>query len=164
MWMAIHAPQRVRRVILANTGARILTPELWDLRITTVQSDGMPVLAVASLQRWFTAAYRNRNPAEMEVIRAMIAATDPNGYIACCCALRDTDLRSEIRVIAAPVLVITGTHDPATPPLDGRAIHSALRCSQYLELDASHLSAWERADEFAEEAIAFLSAEEQRNG
>ena len=164
MWMAIHAPHRVRREILANTGARILTREMWDQRIAAVQSTGMAPLAAASLERWFTPAYRNEHPDDMKTIRAMIAGTDPNGYIACCGALRDADLRSEIQAIAAPALVITGTHDPATPTSDGSAIHSALRCSQYVELDASHLSAWERAEEFADAAIAFLSAEEQRNG
>jgi pimeloyl-ACP methyl ester carboxylesterase len=87
----------------------------------------------------------------------MIAATDPEGYAACCGVLRDTDMSGEIAAIAAPCLVIAGTHDPATPPSDGRALHSALRESRYVELNASHLSAWECAEEFAGAVLSFLA-------
>ena len=156
MWIAIHAPERVDRIVLANTGARILTPDLWDARIATVQQNGMSALAAATLERWFTPRYREQHPDEMSAIQAMIANTNPAGYCACCAVLREADLRSEIRTIEKPALVITGTHDPATPPSDGRALCAAIRNSQYLELDASHLSAWERANEFANAVLAFL--------
>jgi len=164
MWMGIHAPHRLNRLILANTGACILTAEMWDQRIAVVQDSGMTSLAAASLERWFTSTYRNAHPAEMETIRSMIAATDPDGYIGCCKVLRDTDLRADIHAIAAPALVITGTHDPATPVSDGRAIHAALPHSTCIELDSSHLSAWERGEEFADCAIAFLGTEVPGNG
>jgi len=164
MWMGIHAPQRVRRMVLANTGARIGTVEMWNQRIAAAQNSGMAFLAAAILERWFTSSFRNQQPAEMEAIRSMIAATDPNGYIACCGVLRDTDLRADISAISAPALVITGTHDPATPPSNGRAIYAAVRNSKYVELDSSHLSAWERADQFADAVIAFLGGEEPGNG
>ncbi len=60
--------------------------------------------------------------------------------------------------------MITGTHDPATPPSDGRALHSALRASHYVELDASHLSAWERPEEFGSAVHAFLEKGERQDG
>lgn len=156
MWLAIHAPQRLNRIVLANTGARILTPEMWDLRIAAIQQNGMNALAPASLERWFTPQYRQQHPDEMSIIQAMIASTNPAGYCACCSALRDADLRAAVQSITTPTLVITGTHDPATPPSDGRAICAALPHSQYLELDASHLSAWERAGEFSHAVLQFL--------
>ena len=164
MWLGIYAPQRLRRLILANTGAHIGTPEIWAQRIATVQNSGMAALAGVMLERWFTPSFRDNHPADMETIRNMVAATDPDGYIACCGAIRDTDLRSDISAIAAPALVITGTHDPATPPSNGCAIHAVIRNSKYVELDASHLSAWERAEEFADAAIAFLATEERSDG
>jgi 3-oxoadipate enol-lactonase len=164
MWLGIHAPHRVRRLVLANTGARIGTPAMWDERIATVKRSGMANLAETTLTRWFTAAYREQNPAEMETIRAMIAATDPIGYAGCCEVLRDTDLRVEIGNIAAPSLVIAGRDDPATPPSDGQAIHRGLRDSKYIELEASHLSAWERAAEFGAAVVAFSDTEEVKNG
>ncbi|HEY3628189.1 MAG TPA: 3-oxoadipate enol-lactonase [Terracidiphilus sp.] len=164
MWMGLHAPQRIRRLIFANTGARILTPELWDQRIETVHNIGMASLATATLERWFTPHYRKQHPEEMQTISRMIAQTHLDGYTGCCGVLRDTDLRADIHAITAPALVISGTHDPATPPSDGRALCAAVSHSRYVELDASHLSAWECAKEFADAAIAFLGTEERRDG
>lgn len=164
MWIAIHAPERVHRIVLANTAARIGSPESWDQRIAAVQTAGMRLLADATIERWFTPAYLDQHAVEMEFMRGMIASTDPDAYAACCGVLRDIDLRSELGAIKAPCLVITGTHDPATPPSDGRALHSALRNSSYVELDASHLSACERHEEFAGAVLSFLAGEERRHG
>jgi 3-oxoadipate enol-lactonase len=140
-WLGIYAPERFERLIFANTAARIGTRDGWALQ---------------TVERWITLAYREQHPAEMETIRQMLAATNPAGYCGCCAALRDTDLRGEIPAIEAPCMVITGTHDPATPPSDGRAIQSALRDSCYVEFDSAHLSAWEKAEEFAGAVLSFL--------
>jgi 3-oxoadipate enol-lactonase len=164
MWLGIHAPGRVLRLVMANTGARIGTPEMWEQRIATVQRSGMEELPETTLTRWFTPAYRKNHSDEMERIRTMIASTHHAGYSACCGVLRDSDLSAEISQIAAPCLVITGTHDPATPPNVGLALHEALRNSKYLELDASHLSAWEQAAEFGAVVVAFLQGTEVGNG
>ena len=157
LWLGIHTPTRVDRLIFANTAARIGSREMWDLRIGMVRNAGMSPLAVLMLERWFTASYRAQHPHEMERIREMIAATHPAGYAACCAVLRDADLRGEIGEIKVASLVITGKHDPATPPSDGRALHAGIRNSTYLELDCSHLSAWERAKEFAGAVLQHLA-------
>ena len=120
-WLGINAPERIERLILANTAARIGTHNGWEQRIAMVQRSGMDGLALQTLERWFTPAYRDQHPAEMAIIRQMIAAVDPAGYCGGCAVLRETDLRSEIAAIESPCLVITGTHDPATlPRMDGR--------------------------------------------
>jgi pimeloyl-ACP methyl ester carboxylesterase len=124
----------------------------------------MDELADATLTRWFTTAYRENHKDEMELIRRMIASTHPVGYSACCGVLRDSDLQAEISEITAPCLVITGKHDPATPPDDGLALHKVLRNSNYAELDASHLSAWEEAPQFGSQVVAFLKRAEVTNG
>ena len=164
MWLGIHAPQRVRRLIMANTGARIGTREMWEQRIAAVQGSGLQELAEVTLTRWFTPQYRQEHGDEMELIRRMIVATDPAGYSACCGLLRDTDLRGDIARVSAQCLVIAGRRDPATPPDDGQAIHEALRNSKYVELEASHLSAWEQAAEFGAAVCSFLESGEVWNG
>lgn len=164
LWLGIHALERLHRLILANTAARIGSREIWEQRIAMARDSGMAPLAELMPQRWFTPAYRAHHPEEMERIREMVLAADPGGYAACCAVLRDTDLRDEVRVVKASCLVITGTHDPATPPDDGRALHAAIRNSSYVELDASHLSAWERAEEFAGAVVKHLSAGEGVDG
>lgn len=164
MWLGIHAPQKIRKLVLANTGARIGTRERWEARIAAVQSLGMVPLAQATLGRWFTAKYCEEHPEEMNQIRTMIERTRLEGYVGCCGVLRDTDLRSEIIAIGTPCLVITGRDDPATPPEDGRALHAGLRHATYLELNASHLSAWERSAEFAGAILKFFHGKECGNG
>jgi 3-oxoadipate enol-lactonase len=164
MWISIHAPERVRRLVLANTAAHIGTRAGWEQRIAEVRASGMAEVARATAGRWFTPAYQEQHAAEMEFIRAMVAATDAESYAACCGALRDTDLRGGIAAIAAPCLVITGTHDGATPPSGGQALVAALRRSKYVELEAAHLTAWERPDEFAAAVTSFLAGEESHYG
>jgi 3-oxoadipate enol-lactonase len=164
LWLGIHAPYRVEKLILANTAAKIGTKGVWEQRIDTVNAIGMAALATATLERWFTPGYRNKHPEEMERIRGMIAATDPRGYTACCAVLRDTDLRGDVAQVKAASLVITGTHDPATPPADGLALHAAIQHSNYVELNASHMPVWERADEFARAVVEHLTATEITHG
>jgi 3-oxoadipate enol-lactonase len=124
LWLGIHAPNRVDRLILANAAARIGTKEIWEQRIDLVKATGMAALAAMTLERWFTPAYRHKHPEEMERIRRMIAATDPQGYTACCAVLRDTDLRVDAVQVKAPSLVISGSHDLATPPAEGCSLHA----------------------------------------
>jgi 3-oxoadipate enol-lactonase len=164
LWLGIHAPDRVDRLILANTAARIGTKEIWEQRIETVNATGMAALAVVMLGRWFTPTYRLEHAEEMEKIRRMIAATDPQGYTTCCAVLRDTDLQGDTVQVKAASLVIAGTHDPATPPADGRTLHAAIQHSSYVELNASHMSVWECADGFASVVMEHLTATEVTHG
>ena len=87
LWLGIHAPERLQRLIFANTAARIGSVEMWEQRIATVRATGMSALAVATLERWFTPTYRAHHPEEMEQIREMIAATDPRGYTGLLCGV-----------------------------------------------------------------------------
>lgn len=163
-WVGIHAPERVRGMVLANTAAHIGTHAAWEQRIAEIRDSGMHALAHATIGRWFTPGYAGQHADEMEFIRAMIGATDLESYAGCCTALRDTDLRDAIAAITAPCLVVTGTHDRATPPADGCALAAALRGSGYVELDAAHLTPWERHEEFAAAALALLTEEESHHG
>ena len=164
LWLGIHAPDRLNRLILANTAARIGSREMWEQRIETVKAIGMEALSAAALERWFTPAFRNNHRSEMERMRGMIAATDPQGYAACCAVLREADLRADATRVQAASLVITGTHDPATSPADGHTLHTAIQHSNYVELNASHMSAWECGDEFAGAVVEHLTATEVMHG
>jgi 3-oxoadipate enol-lactonase len=92
-------------------------------------------------------------------VRAMLTATPPEGYMACCAAVRDMDQRDAIAGIRHPTLVIAGTHDAVTPPAEGRATAERIRGARYVELDAAHLSNVEAADRFTAEAVAFIAGE-----
>jgi 3-oxoadipate enol-lactonase len=158
MWLGAHEPARVDRLVLANTAAQLGPPAVWDTRMAAVRQGGMSSVAGTIIERWFTPTFRARCSAEVEAVRQTILAVPPNGYISCCTALRDMDLRAELVSIRSPTLVIAGRDDPATPPEAGRAIASAIQGARYVELPAAHLSNIEAAAVFNTAALDFLLA------
>jgi 3-oxoadipate enol-lactonase len=58
LWVAINAPDRIRRLVLANTGAKIGTLETWGERMDVAEFRGLAPLADAAMERWFTSAFR----------------------------------------------------------------------------------------------------------
>lgn len=158
--LAAQAPERLDRLVLCNTAARIGPPEIWNARIEAVREGGMAVITAAVLERWFTPAFRERSPETVERVRRMLLATPPAGYIASCVAVRDMDQREALFRVRTPTLVISGTHDAATPPADGRFLAESIPGARYLELEAAHLSNLEAADRFTEAVLHFLTHQE----
>lgn len=156
MWLGANRPDRIDRLVLCNTAAQIGPPDVWNARIDKVNSEGMAPIVPAVLERWFTPEYRQRAEADVERVRQMLLQTPPAGYTANCAAVRDMDQRESIARIQAPTLVIAGTHDKATPPQDGLAAAEKIG-AQYVELDAAHLSNWEKEEEFSAHLINFLT-------
>lgn len=161
MWLAVHAQDRVRSLVLSSTAARIGNALLWQERIELVRTSGVAPLADAAMGRWFTTSFRAAHPDVVARYHQMLASCAAEGYASCCAAIRDADLRSAIGMIAAPTLVIAGTHDPVTPPADAEAIRARIRGSRVSVLDAAHLSNVEQADAFNESVIAFITQHEQ---
>jgi 3-oxoadipate enol-lactonase len=62
MWLAIHAPQRLRKLVLCNTGARIGTIEMWNARIESVRKEGTKAFAPVAVERFFSPEFRSRCP------------------------------------------------------------------------------------------------------
>lgn len=159
LWVALHAPDRVRRVVLANTAARIGDAAMWTARITTVRTEGLAALADATMTRWFTPEFRAARPEVVARFHSTIARSDPDGYAGCCAALRDADLRALAPQVACPTLVVTGRHDPATPPAQGEWLAGQIAVARLAELDAAHLANVERADDFNEAVLNFTIGE-----
>lgn len=161
MWLSVHAPERVGSLVLASTAARIGNALLWQERIELVGTSGVASLAEAAMGRWFTNNFRKTHPDIVARYHQMLATSPAEGYAACCAALRDADLRTEIGTIAAPTLVIAGTHDPVTPPADAEAIRSRIRGARVSLLDAAHIANVEQADAFNDSVITFITQHEQ---
>jgi 3-oxoadipate enol-lactonase len=157
MWLGIHAPSRLNKLVLCNTGAKIGTEEGWGSRIEAVQKGGMKSIASGVMERWFTTAFRAKEPATVARIQKILEGTNPEGYTSCCAAVRDCDCREQLRKISAQTLVITGAHDPATPPADGRFVAAHIPGAKHAELNAAHLSNIEDGPRFTGELTAFLS-------
>ena len=89
-------------------------------------------------------------------MREVLLQLSPEGYVACCAAVRDMDQRESIARITAPTMVIAGTHDAATPPAAGQFIAKQIPGARYVELDAAHISNVEAADRFTESVLGFV--------
>jgi 3-oxoadipate enol-lactonase len=158
MWLALNAAARLDTLILCNTAAKIGTPELWNTRIETVRKGGMKSISTAVMERWFSSDFRRNSPDLVAAIKQLFERTSPEGYAANCAAIRDFDARETIAAIPIPTLVISGAHDAATTPADGRFLADQIGGARYVELNAAHLSNIEAPDRFNAELNAFLQS------
>jgi 3-oxoadipate enol-lactonase len=156
IWLGIHAPDRLRRLVLANTSAHIGSPDTYNARIAKVRTSGMSAVSQAVVERWFTPAFIAKYPDRIAAMRQMMERAPADGYTACCAAVRDMDQREAVAAITAPTLIVAGTHDIATPAADGRLLAERIEGSTYTELDAAHLSNIEAAQAFTAALLAFL--------
>lgn len=156
MWAATRHAGRVRRLVLANTGPYLPPASNWDERIATALSQGMGPIAEAVPGRWFTAAFREREPDLVARTVEMVRGTQPRGYAEACGALRDADLRDSITGILAPTLIIAGAQDVATPVEHAESMNAGIPGSDLLVLDASHLSNVEQPEDFGRALVDFL--------
>jgi 3-oxoadipate enol-lactonase len=160
-WLGINAPERLNRLIVCNTAAKIGSPETWNPRIEMVLRDGAAAMAGlrdASIERWFTPAFSGTQPEQVKRITDMLAATSPEGYAANCGAVRDADFRDQLGEIKAPLLVISGAADAVTPPSGGLFIQEHVAGAEYAEFQAAHLSNVEVGEPFSRRVVDFLLA------
>src|SRR5919108_1992078 len=87
--LALHYPQMLHSVVLCDTMSRVPTEAkpLWDERIHTAETRGMEPLVQPTLERWFTAPFRERRKDVMDKVAAMIRTTPVAGYAGCCQAI-----------------------------------------------------------------------------
>jgi 3-oxoadipate enol-lactonase len=156
MWLALNAPDRLYKLVLCNTAAKIGTPEMWNPRIEAVRTGGMKSISSAVTERWFSSAFRNKSPEIVASTKLMLENANPDGYIANCAAVRDFDAREALATIHVPTLVISGTHDVATTPAEGHYLRDRIAGARYVELNAAHLSNIEEGDRFTSELSRFL--------
>lgn len=156
-WLGIRAPERVRRLILANTSSYMGPPAGWDARIATVMTQGMPPLAEASVERWFTAAFNETATLAIAPIVTTLLATDPAGYAGACAAIRDMDMRRTVQLIQRPALVIGGSLDLSTPPPHSEALVKTIPGSRLCMMGAAHLSNVEAPEPFTDAVMDFLA-------
>ena len=157
MWLGANCGERLAGLVLANTAANFPPASMWRDRAAAVRTNGMSSLVPATLDRWFTKAFRERAPKRIEQMAEMIGAIPSEGYAGCCDVLAVADLRPRLSDVLCPVQVICGVHDPSTPPARGEEIVAGIKGAQMVTLDAAHISAVEAPDAFAHELTKFMS-------
>lgn len=159
-WLGINAPERLNRLVVCNTAAKIGTADIWNGRIEGVLRDGqagMRALREGTLVRWFTPAFVAAHPDTVETVVSVLENTSPQGYAASCAAVRDADFREQIAGIRVPVLVVAGQADPVTTTDDGHFLVERIAGSRMVVLEAAHLSSVEAAEVFERSVLDFLT-------
>ncbi len=146
LWTAAHHPDRVDRLILCCTSAR-LDPSLWSERAALVRAAGIEAIADSVVARWFTPAYHERHADRVAALRATLAATPAAGYAECCGAIERMDLRPQLSAVTAPTLAIAGAEDAATPPEHLARIAQGIAGARLVVIDGAHLASFEKSDE-----------------
>jgi 3-oxoadipate enol-lactonase len=158
--LALSHSQMLRSLVLCDTSSRV-PPEMkpvWAERIATTRAKGMEPHVETTIERWFTAPFREQQSAAVNPVRAMIRATSAEGYMGCCSAIQSLDLTERLAQISLPTLIIVGEEDMGTPVAASQVIQEQIQDSQ-LEIlkSAAHLSNMEQPEAFNQALLAFLN-------
>ncbi|MCO1655723.1 3-oxoadipate enol-lactonase [Pseudonocardia humida] len=155
-WLGIHAPDRVDRLVLANTAAYLGPPDQWDRPIADLlAAPDMRATAEVFLHNWFPA--RMLQDEVVEGFRRTLLATRREGVAGSWAAVRDYDLRRTATLIRSPTLVIAGEHDTVTSAGHGQELAAIIPGARYTEMPVMHLTNVERPAEFVDAVVEFLS-------
>jgi 3-oxoadipate enol-lactonase len=141
----------------APPGAR----EAWGPRIETVRTaNSLVPLADATMERWFTDAFKPRRPARWAEIHATIAGSTPAGYLGCAAAIMNFDFVPKLPSLKLPVLVVCGDGDQGTPPAGNRRIAELVAGGRYQEIaNARHFPNVEQSETFNTIMLGWLESQ-----
>jgi 3-oxoadipate enol-lactonase len=118
MTFAARHPHRVRSLTLADTtawyGENAVTA--WAERAEKALSVPREKQVTFQVDRWFSEAFREANPAQVQRVVDIFVATDSKAHAAACRAMGAMDARDQLPTIIARTLVMVGEQDYATPP------------------------------------------------
>jgi 3-oxoadipate enol-lactonase len=135
--VAASVPDRIDRLIAAALVAVPTSPTAWLERAQRMRAGGAAAISDLVVERW---GYEDRAPAIAELVRAMLAATPPEGYAGCCEAIAGMDLRPSLPRVMAPALLIAGSDDPAAPSAVARELAALMPAARVTVIDgAAHL-------------------------
>lgn len=159
MTMALRYPRAIQSLVLADTTASY-GPErkaMWDDRIRLAETKGIDAVLDRTMEAWFTAPFRAARPDVIARIRAMLAPTDPAGYVGAIQAIGYGDLREAIRAIRCPALILVGEEDRGTDLTMARTMHEAIAGSELTVIPkAAHCSCVEAPEAFNRAVAGFL--------
>ena len=160
----VRRPRSVRGLILCDTAAKIGTAAAWDVRIETVERDGIEAIADAVMEKWFTPAFHSGRPADLAGYRTMLVRQPAAGYVGSCVALRDADYIEAARDISVPTLCIVGDQDGSTPPDLVRNTAALIRDARFEVISgAGHIPCVEQPEALASLIRGFIASLPGRN-
>jgi pimeloyl-ACP methyl ester carboxylesterase len=162
--LALTHPQRLRKLVLLATVAGRTPQEREQVaaRLAALESGERGSHYDASLSRWLTEEFQQRNPELVAQLRQRNAGNDPDCYAAAYRVLAQTDFGGLIDRITAPTLIATGEDDQGSNPRMANFMHQCIRQSQLAILPGlRHSILIEAPDVVAALMRRFLSDEEK---
>ena len=127
----------------------------WEDRIRIAESQGMKGLLASTMERWFTASFRE-SPAAKK-IGELVLATPVAGYVGCGKAIMKLNTTARLKEIKLPVLAITGAEDGAAGGT--RHIGETVPGAKFVSIpNASHIANVEQPEAFNRALREFLSS------
>ena len=156
-WLGANAPERLTRLVLANTSPRV-DAQLFEQRRVTVLERGFGEVIDTAMGRFFSPRMLGSGDPSVDWARRTVLATDTTGYAGCCAAIRDHDGRALLERIAVPTLVISGDADASMPyPQHGQVLAQGIPGARDVVLPAGHISNLERPRAFAAAVLDWLA-------
>ena len=154
--LAVKRMDQIRALVLSNTAAKIATPAIWQDRMAAVRAGGIEALADATMERWFSKAFRTST--DHLLWRNMMVRQPVEGYLGCCAAISGTDFYTPTSGLRLPTLGIAGSEDGSTPPDLVRETVDLIPGSRFeLMRKAGHLPCVEHPKQYAALLRRFLS-------
>ncbi len=150
--IALQAPQRVQKVILIGSAARLpVNPLLLEL---SAQASTLPQ-AIETLIKWSFAPSTPQRIKELTAQRLM--ENRPNSLYQDLFACNQFDVSDKLSQIQQPCLVLTGEHDRMTPVATAQTLAQGLPNAE-LEIipDAGHMVVIEQPEQIAKRLWQFL--------
>jgi 3-oxoadipate enol-lactonase len=158
MWVAANAPERIDRLVLCCTAARMARPDDFAARARTVREQGIEPIGEALIGRWFTPSFLASQPDRVARIRAILVSTPREGYAGACEAIAQMDLREDLLRIKAPTLVIGAQQDQSTPPEKSREIAEGISGAALVVIpDAAHIANVEQPEAVSNQILDHLT-------
>jgi 3-oxoadipate enol-lactonase len=157
---AASSPDRVRAVVTVGAVAEPLEQAKAGLeaRAQTVESDGMAAVAEMVATGGLAPSFREAHPEEFQELISLLASNDPEGYAAQCRAVVAMTA-DHLPQVEAPVLLVCGELDQASPPAMNRENAARLPNATLAEVaDCAHHIQWEKPDKLIAAARPFLLA------
>jgi len=157
--LALDHPKRVSELTVLCSAAKFVTPEAWHERAALVRAEGMVPMVASSPTRWFGSAISAADDGRVPAALRDLASVDAEGYARACEALASFDVTARLGEVRAPLLVVAGADDVATPPTVLREVADGVPSGRMAVLDGvGHLAPYEDPEAVAAVLRAHLPA------
>lgn len=156
--MALKFPNRIEKLVLSNTAPKVGSEESWNTRINIVQNKGIAAIADTVMKVWFSENFHQNHTNELLGYKAMLANSNPVGYVQACEALKINDLTIEIGKIDIPTLCLAGTVDGSTPPAQVKAMADQIPNAKYVLIEGvGHIPCVEKPEIVSQLILDFVT-------